>query len=174
MITNDGFPECIILYNALCTICTMHAGETMHCKPCSVAVNYQYRRYKSIWKFRSIIDMDFSISIYRISDSLPLWPHGLRGTLNPCENKGTLAGTRQLKRISEQRDTVSCHLSHLLCLFKGFNRHERPMLSQSELLRLEICVDNRQLGYHYGTSHQKKRFCYDGKFLRKGKWHHES
>ena len=31
VITNDGFPECIILYNALCT---MHAGETMHCKPC--------------------------------------------------------------------------------------------------------------------------------------------
>ena len=34
---------------------------------CSVAVNYRYRRYKSIWKFRSIIDMDFSISIYRVS-----------------------------------------------------------------------------------------------------------
>ena len=31
MITNDGFLKCIILYNALCT---MHAGETMHCKPC--------------------------------------------------------------------------------------------------------------------------------------------
>ena len=31
MITDDGFLECIILYNALCT---MHAGETMHCKPC--------------------------------------------------------------------------------------------------------------------------------------------
>ena len=31
VITNDGFLECIILYNALCT---MHAGETMHCKPC--------------------------------------------------------------------------------------------------------------------------------------------
>ena len=30
VVTNDGFPE-IILYNALCT---MHAGETMHCKPC--------------------------------------------------------------------------------------------------------------------------------------------
>ena len=31
VITNDGFLECIILYNALCT---MHAGETIHCKPC--------------------------------------------------------------------------------------------------------------------------------------------
>ena len=31
VITNDGFLECIVLYNALCT---MHAGETMHCKPC--------------------------------------------------------------------------------------------------------------------------------------------
>ena len=31
VITNDGFLECIILYNALCT---MHAGETMRCKPC--------------------------------------------------------------------------------------------------------------------------------------------
>ena len=31
VITNDGFSEFIILYNALCT---MHAGETMHCKPC--------------------------------------------------------------------------------------------------------------------------------------------
>ena len=31
VITNDGFPECIILYNALGT---MHAGEAMHCKPC--------------------------------------------------------------------------------------------------------------------------------------------
>ena len=32
-----------------------------------VAVNYRYRRYKLMWKFRSIIDMDFSISIYRVS-----------------------------------------------------------------------------------------------------------
>ena len=31
----------------------------------NVAINY---RYKSIWKFRSIIDMDFSISIYRVSN----------------------------------------------------------------------------------------------------------
>ena len=31
VITNDGFLECIILYN---TLCTMHAGETMHPKPC--------------------------------------------------------------------------------------------------------------------------------------------
>ena len=31
MITNDGFLECIILYNAQCT---MHAGETIHCEPC--------------------------------------------------------------------------------------------------------------------------------------------
>ena len=31
VITNDGFLECIILYNALCT---MHPGETMHYKPC--------------------------------------------------------------------------------------------------------------------------------------------
>ena len=36
--------------------------------PNSVAVNYRYRRYKSIWIFRSIIDMDFSISIYRVSN----------------------------------------------------------------------------------------------------------
>ena len=36
--------------------------------PISVAVNYPYRRYKSIWKFRSIIDMDFSISIYQVSN----------------------------------------------------------------------------------------------------------
>ena len=34
----------------------------------SVAVNYRYRRYKSIWKFRSIIDMDFPISIYQVSN----------------------------------------------------------------------------------------------------------
>ena len=34
----------------------------------SVAVNYRYRRYKSIWKFQSIIDLDFSISIYRVSN----------------------------------------------------------------------------------------------------------
>ena len=33
----------------------------------TVAVNYRYRRYKSIWNFRSIIDMDFFISIYRVS-----------------------------------------------------------------------------------------------------------
>ena len=31
VITNDGFLECITLYN---TLCTMNAGETMHCKPC--------------------------------------------------------------------------------------------------------------------------------------------
>ena len=35
----------------------------------SVAVDYRYRRNKSIWKFRSIIDMDFSISIYRVLTS---------------------------------------------------------------------------------------------------------
>ena len=68
--------------------------------------------------------------------------HSEVGALSPSENKGTLAGTRQLKRISEQKDTLSFHLSHLLCLFKRFNRHEKPMLSQSELLRIEICVDN--------------------------------
>ena len=34
----------------------------------SVAVNYGYRWYKSIWKFRLIIDMDFSISLYRVSN----------------------------------------------------------------------------------------------------------
>ena len=34
----------------------------------SVAVNYRYSRYKSIWIFRSIIDMDLSISIYRVSN----------------------------------------------------------------------------------------------------------
>ena len=36
--------------------------------------------------------------------SLPLWPHGLRGTLIPSENKGTLAGrgqrTRQLNGLA--------------------------------------------------------------------------
>ena len=31
MISSDGFLEFIILYNALCT---MHAGEIMHCKSC--------------------------------------------------------------------------------------------------------------------------------------------
>ena len=35
---------------------------------CSVAINYLYRRYKSIWKFRSIIDIDFSILLYRVSN----------------------------------------------------------------------------------------------------------
>ena len=30
----------------------------------SVAVNYRYRHYKSTWKLRLIIDMDFFISIY--------------------------------------------------------------------------------------------------------------
>ena len=38
------------------------------CMSTSVAVNYRYRRYKSIWKSRSIIDMDFSISIYQVSN----------------------------------------------------------------------------------------------------------
>ena len=64
-----------------------------------------------------------------LSIHIPFVPHGLRGTLRPSGNKGTLAGTRQLKRISEQKDTLSCHLSHLLCLFKWFNRPERPMFS---------------------------------------------
>ena len=105
----------------------------------SVAVNYRYRQYKSIWKFRSIIDMDFSISIYGVSNlTSPIMgyqpPAVAPSTWSPSENKGTLAGTRQLKRISKQKDTSSCHSSHLLCLFKRFNRHERPMLSQSELL----------------------------------------
>ena len=31
VITNDGFLECIMLYNAMCA---MHDGETMHHKPC--------------------------------------------------------------------------------------------------------------------------------------------
>ena len=39
----------------------------------SVAVNYRYRRYKSIWKFWSLINLDFSISIYRVSNfTLPI------------------------------------------------------------------------------------------------------
>ena len=47
--------------------------------------------------------------------SLQLWPHGLRGTLSPSENKGTLAGrgqrTRQLNSLpSMDGDTISCHL----------------------------------------------------------------
>ena len=33
--------------------------------------------------------------------------HSEVGALSPSENKGTLAGTRQLKRISEQKDTLS-------------------------------------------------------------------
>ena len=52
-------------------------------------------------------------------------------TYSSSNNKRTLAGTRQLKRISKQMDTLSCHSSHLLLLFKWFNRHERPMLSQN-------------------------------------------
>ena len=31
VITNDGFLESSLLYNARCI---MYAGETMHCKPC--------------------------------------------------------------------------------------------------------------------------------------------
>ena len=34
--------------------------------------------------------------------------------LSPSENKGTLAGTRQLKRISEQKDTLSRPISSLV------------------------------------------------------------
>ena len=34
----------------------------------SVAVNYRYSRCKSIWKFWTMINMDFSISIYRVSN----------------------------------------------------------------------------------------------------------
>ena len=38
------------------------------------------------------------------SDSLPLWPHGLQGTLSPSKNRGTLAGrgqrTRQLNKLA--------------------------------------------------------------------------
>ena len=41
-ITNDDFLECIILYNALCT---MYAGETMYCEPC---YNTQ-QTYKSVF-----------------------------------------------------------------------------------------------------------------------------
>ena len=38
------------------------------CLDIGVALNYRYRRYKSIQKFRSIIDMDFPILIYRVSN----------------------------------------------------------------------------------------------------------
>ena len=48
VITNDGFLECIILYNALCT---MDAGETMHCKPC---YDMQYCFYHSMKWFDGI------------------------------------------------------------------------------------------------------------------------
>ena len=60
------------------------------CKIGSVAVNYRYRRYK----------IDMKISIF----SPRLWPHGLRCTLSPSENKGNLAGrgqrTRQLNGLA--------------------------------------------------------------------------
>ena len=45
----------------------MEELEHVICYGSSVAVDYRCRRYKSIWKFQSIIDMDFSISIYRVS-----------------------------------------------------------------------------------------------------------
>ena len=51
-----------------------HYNDNVIIAPCarcvhiSVAVNYPYRRYKSIWKFRPIIDMHFSILIYRVSN----------------------------------------------------------------------------------------------------------
>ena len=46
LITNDGSLWCIILYNALCT---MHAGETMHCKAC-YKTNLETRL---AWAFKS-------------------------------------------------------------------------------------------------------------------------
>ena len=136
----------------------------------SVAANYQYIQYKLIWKFRSIIDMDFSISIYRVPNLtwtiMSKQPLAVAPTKeSPSENKGILAGTRQLKQISEQKGTLSCHSSHLLCLFKWINQHERPMLSQSELLCLEICVDYPATRPALRHISPKKRFRYDGKFF---------
>ena len=99
-------------------------------------------------------------------NSLPLWPHGLPSTLSPSENKGTLAGrgqgTRQLKWISEHRDTISCHSSHLLHLFKRFNRYVRPVVSQNR--SVEVCL-------HPGNWHltKKQRYRYDRKLKRKKK-----
>ena len=37
-----------------------------------------------------------------------------------------------IKQISEYWDTISCHLSYLLCLYKWLNQYKRLMLSQSE------------------------------------------
>ena len=53
--------------------------------------------------------------------SLPLWPHGLPGTLSPSENKRTgwsRSAHTPIKRISEHRDTISCHpyLTLLPCI----------------------------------------------------------
>ena len=72
------------------------------------------------------------------SGSLPLWPHGLRGSLSLSENKGTLAGcgqrTRQLNglaSIGTPSLVTHCvvqtghHLLSPTVLYKRFNRHER-------------------------------------------------
>ena len=96
---------------------------------------YSGTRYSGTWLY-----IEFLISRGRQwVNSFLLW---LRVPRVRARTKGTLAGTCQLKWISEQKDTLSCHSSHLLCLFKWSNWHERPMLSQSELLCLEICVDH--------------------------------
>ena len=63
VITNNGFPECIILYNALCT---KLAGEIMHCKPC-------YNQNQNIF----IQENQFEIGIYKMLVVL-FWPQSVK------------------------------------------------------------------------------------------------
>ena len=90
----------------------------LQCHDISTHINVD----KSTRKFRSIIDMDFSISIYRVSSNLTFaimseqppavatWtPRYLESEREQRNTGWSQSAHTPIKRISEHRDTISCH-----------------------------------------------------------------
>ena len=100
VITNDGFPECFILHNALCT---MHAGETMHCKPC---YNNSLTPGRGSNNFEiKIFELIFLIDILINSYEIDLW----RMPQHQIQDKSTL-----VQVMAWCRQATSHYLSQML------------------------------------------------------------
>ena len=99
--------------------------------------------------------------------SLPLWPHGLRGTLESEQEQRNSGWSRSahtpIKRISKHRDTISCH----------------PLCCTNDLIDMKgrccpkIVVSIPRSFLHPGNydtseaSYRKQRIRYDGKLVKK-------
>ena len=75
-----------------------------------------------------------------------------------------------IKRISKHRDTISCHP---LCCTNDLIDMKGRCCPKIVLPSLEVCLHPG----NYDTSevsYRKQCFRYDGKFVKKGSWHHKS